>query len=388
MKIISLLIIIIFSILLSLLVIEVGFRALAIPKIDYSSPAFGGTLYRAWKDQNFFVPSADRIYKMAPSVGADNYWRSDADGFRYNPRHAQKISSFRARKLLFIGDSYTYGHGVTHDEAYPAQLEQIFLASGFDVWVDNAGTPGYGPDQEFVHLHELLRKKTYDMIVWNFSMNDVDDNNQACLFRKTPFGRMQLPGWFNTLHLMLSYARSPHVIVQNSFTINYLIASIRGVSNTERFTFGCSQQAPTGDRLQKDFEDNVTYFKDRLEKYFRNKRLGTRLVFVFTPFRGDARVRPFLQKNNYSIMEERIDGFLKTLGVPYLDTSPIVAAVAQQKLFASKNSGENVLGASTQDASMEFFLDEKQYGDYSHLNAAGNALLAKIVAEWIAPILQ
>lgn len=388
MRIISVVIITIFSILLSLLVIEVGFRLLAIPKIDFSSPVFGGSLYRAWKDQNFFVPSADRIYKLAPSVGTDNYWRSDADGFRYNPRHAQRILSPRARKLLFIGDSYTYGHGVTHDEAYPAQLEQIFLASGFDVWVDNAGTPGYGPDQEFVYLQELLRKKTYDMIVWNFSMNDVDDNNQACLFRKTPFGRVQLPGWLNTLYLMLSYARSPHMIVQRSYTINYFIASIRGVSNTERFTFGCSQQAATGDGLQKDFEDKVTDFKERLEQYFRNKRLGTRLVFVFTPFRGDARVRPFLRKHNYSIMEERIDGFLKTFGLPYLNASPIVAATAQQRLLASVIGGENILGVSTDDASMEFFLDEKQFGDNAHLNAAGNAVFAKLVAEWIAPILR
>ena len=50
--------------------------------------------------------------------------------------HAEPI------KIVALGASNTYGQGVSRDEAYPAQLEKLLRAAGYDVVVKNEGTSG------------------------------------------------------------------------------------------------------------------------------------------------------------------------------------------------------------------------------------------------------
>lgn len=50
--------------------------------------------------------------------------------------HAEPI------KIVALGGSNTYGKGVSRDEAYPAQLERLLHAAGYDVVVKNEGTNG------------------------------------------------------------------------------------------------------------------------------------------------------------------------------------------------------------------------------------------------------
>ena len=45
-------------------------------------------------------------------------------------------------KIVALGASNTYGQGVSRDEAYPAQLEKLLRAAGYDVVVKNEGTSG------------------------------------------------------------------------------------------------------------------------------------------------------------------------------------------------------------------------------------------------------
>ena len=50
--------------------------------------------------------------------------------------HAEPI------KIVALGGSNTYGKGVSRDEAYPAQLERLLRAAGYDVAVKNEGVNG------------------------------------------------------------------------------------------------------------------------------------------------------------------------------------------------------------------------------------------------------
>jgi acyl-CoA thioesterase-1 len=45
-------------------------------------------------------------------------------------------------KIVALGGSNTFGKGVSRDEAYPAQLERLLRAAGYDVVVKNEGTNG------------------------------------------------------------------------------------------------------------------------------------------------------------------------------------------------------------------------------------------------------
>jgi len=52
------------------------------------------------------------------------------------------IASADAATIVALGASNTYGKGVAHNQAYPAQLEAILRAKGLSVRVVNAGING------------------------------------------------------------------------------------------------------------------------------------------------------------------------------------------------------------------------------------------------------
>jgi lysophospholipase L1-like esterase len=71
----------------------------------------------------------------------------DADGRRVTPSPPHP----RAR-IVFVGDSFTFGHGVEDDETFPARLG----AAWPDVKVVNAGVNGWGLTQAYLAILDLL----------------------------------------------------------------------------------------------------------------------------------------------------------------------------------------------------------------------------------------
>ena len=82
-----------------------------------------------------------------------------------------------ARRVLAIGDSFTYGWGVAGEESWPKVMEGELRRGGLDIEVANLGMPGAGP-REYAALAEraipLLRP---DLIV--VGMLQADDLFQA-----------------------------------------------------------------------------------------------------------------------------------------------------------------------------------------------------------------
>jgi hypothetical protein len=81
-----------------------------------------------------------------------------------------------ARRILALGDSFTLGHAVTYEEAWPAQLERA-LGERAAVEVVNAGVSGYGTGQQLLLYRELAPVVRPDAVVLAFAVvNDVLDN--------------------------------------------------------------------------------------------------------------------------------------------------------------------------------------------------------------------
>ena len=82
------------------------------------------------------------------------------------------------RRVLALGDSFTFGHAVEAAEAWPAVLEQLLNARGGARWeVVNAGVGGYGTGQELLLYDELESRLQPDLVVVGFAVvNDVLDN--------------------------------------------------------------------------------------------------------------------------------------------------------------------------------------------------------------------
>ncbi len=95
----------------------------------------------------------------------------DADGFRAGSGLPYD------RSVLFIGDSFTEGRGVSDDETFARAAERALRRAGLRVRSLNAGNRGFGPAQELKVLRRVLARFSVDaIVVQSFPMNDLSDN--------------------------------------------------------------------------------------------------------------------------------------------------------------------------------------------------------------------
>ncbi|MBM4132430.1 MAG: hypothetical protein FJ245_01555 [Nitrospira sp.] len=99
---------------------------------------------------------------------------SNSQGFRDRERQVKRPGA--APRVLALGDSFTWGAGVSYDEAFVTLLERGLQADAPEAEVINLGVPAWGPHEE---LHLL---KTYgvrlqpDLVVLNFFIgNDIQN---------------------------------------------------------------------------------------------------------------------------------------------------------------------------------------------------------------------
>ncbi len=86
---------------------------------------------------------------------------------------------FMGRRVLFLGDSFTYGPGVNDDRSCAVQVEKDLRADRLSMEVMNAGAPGKGTDYALKCFRTVGRKFHPDLIVLGFF---------ATIFRTTPGG--------------------------------------------------------------------------------------------------------------------------------------------------------------------------------------------------------
>lgn len=100
-------------------------------------------------------------------------------------RNIYNIVNSKDKKILCMGDSFTFGLGVEYEEMYSAQLEKALKNNGFDYMVLSSGYDnGWGPVQ-----YEYYLKKYYDLfkpdivIIGFFPYNDLYDSIILNIFK-------------------------------------------------------------------------------------------------------------------------------------------------------------------------------------------------------------
>jgi hypothetical protein len=76
--------------------------------------------------------------------------------------------------VLFIGDSFTMGHGVNADEAFPARVEARL---GGRMQAVNLGVEGYGTDQSLLSLRRYIDRFDTRAVVYTFIADHVWRND-------------------------------------------------------------------------------------------------------------------------------------------------------------------------------------------------------------------
>ena len=133
------------------------------------------------------APSKDYVLRMRPNTqrvnktfpGSDNTW-----AYRINPqgfRGAPFVYSKDSYKLLFLGDSYTFGWAVNDEDVFPEQVKRIIRKTYANVDVYNLGVPGYSTYSEEALLKDWAPIIKPDLVVLAYVMNDAEPQNNAPL---------------------------------------------------------------------------------------------------------------------------------------------------------------------------------------------------------------
>ncbi len=118
---------------------------------------------RAWyKSNNLF--SVDLQYNLDTKP---MLYRGETD-------YLFKSDSFLAskNKVLFIGDSFTFGDGLPYEDTFPIQIQKLLDKEKRKITSINAGLGGQNFVDHYVILKDQLKRYTPDLVVLTLNSND------------------------------------------------------------------------------------------------------------------------------------------------------------------------------------------------------------------------
>jgi lysophospholipase L1-like esterase len=116
-----------------------------------------------------------RLYGLKPNARALQTGvlvQTNSLGFRENEYPLERPSD--TRRIVVLGDSYTFGLGVEFGQTYGKQLEARMSRALGPTEVINFGVSGYNTLQELATLREIAARYRPDLIIVGFVLNDVE----------------------------------------------------------------------------------------------------------------------------------------------------------------------------------------------------------------------
>ena len=298
-------------------------------------------VHRVWQVQELFQLDDELIYSLRPNrerVAVNEEFTERAStnsaGLRDDPIRAR--ADFDER-IVVLGDSMIFGHGVDDGESFPNQLQAVLRESNRNVDVINAGIKGYGTDGAFKLWTARLAPLGLepDLVIFAIYSNDLHDN-----------------------------------IGQPLYSIEK--GTLRPLDPTKNWIYFL------GDIERRTPE----FFRNRILYGLVLSRFVGRDVYRILPNLNEAELidwaarKALLQIRDLAAIGER-EGFrVLVLGVPYRDGPPHFYDWLEP---AAKN------GVRFFDASLDpMWATEKDrlfFATDYHFTSAGNRLLAEMVAE-------
>lgn len=167
------------SLLVAFLIAEVGLR------LFFPQP-LAGVMFSEDPVMGFWNrPNLDK-QKFQSEPGCPFYHvTTDANGYRIVVSTGAAASP-GTKRVLVLGDSFTFGVGVEDSETFPAVLEGILNRRAKETKpfeVINAGCAGWGTENELAFWRARSEELKPDVLVVAFFINDLQDNMRHLLFR-------------------------------------------------------------------------------------------------------------------------------------------------------------------------------------------------------------
>ncbi len=111
------------------------------------------------------------FYTLEKGEGYPPNEETNVDGLRDVTRPVETREGLR--RIVLLGDSVTFGHGLEARDAFPQILERSLRGSGRDVEVFNLALPGWSTRQERLAYQRIARKYKPNVVVLGVCLNDL-----------------------------------------------------------------------------------------------------------------------------------------------------------------------------------------------------------------------
>jgi lysophospholipase L1-like esterase len=136
------------------------------------------------RSDGLFVPDDSRSFKLKPDFSGNEISHEfavsvniNSKGLRDDEIEFEKPEN--SHRVLVLGDSFTFGNGVSSEHTYSNQLEELLIRrqTGQTWQVINSGISGYGTFQEYAFLEEEGWQYEPDVVILQFlANNDLTEN--------------------------------------------------------------------------------------------------------------------------------------------------------------------------------------------------------------------
>jgi len=117
-------------------------------------------------------PHASGVFPGNGDASRTFAYRTNGQGLRDRDRFKRQPG---AKRVLVIGDSYTWGYAVAEEEAFPQAAERLLSERGHpDIEVINGGVPDYNTRQERRLLERLMPLYQPDAVFLAYVVNDAE----------------------------------------------------------------------------------------------------------------------------------------------------------------------------------------------------------------------
>jgi lysophospholipase L1-like esterase len=111
------------------------------------------------------------FYTLEKGEGYPPNEETNVDGLRDVTRPVETREGLR--RVVILGDSVVFGHGLEAPQAFPHILESSLRATGRDVEVFNVALPGWSTRQERLAFERIARKYKPNVVVLGVCLNDL-----------------------------------------------------------------------------------------------------------------------------------------------------------------------------------------------------------------------
>jgi lysophospholipase L1-like esterase len=293
-------------------------------------------------------------------------------------------------RILLLGDSLVAGFEVAYDKTFGALLEHKLDAEfPFPIQVVNSGVRGYGTDQEYLWFRERGRLLRPDLVVAFLSVNDAEDNVTLHRMRR-PFGKaafslradgsLELRG-----HPIPNYPPCAEVTLDSRFEPTRIDGPGRRML--------CM--------LEMDLTDRSSFFTWVTMRIRRNPTL-LRWLYDLTSPGPVAGLGSLLDVPTAAA--EQADS--PVVSPPYAITTALLRELARSvrengagfRLVVPRSEWQKLDAPALERDGIEPIFGEvslsPEEGGYlhfrndSHLNETGHAVLARLLAGWLTPVIR